>query len=583
MQDGGFQTYTYNAAGDMTSETNFADVSTQQTAYKYNRLGRLRRVDVTNGETAGFKEHVMFDSRGNAKQIMARYASDLPITYRYYTYDGKNRMLSEAEGVQTYSPRRVYTFDSKNNVTSVTRNEGVTTYSYDLANRLISGFYDVTGNMLADTNDDLENGAFMTYDLWNRLENYDSRGILANYTYDGDGRRTSKTVGTKRTEYVWSGDELACEIHYENGEFQEAVGHYYTTAGIALSKSNLRTVTYTADTHGNVVICETTTNDGTITRCEYSYNAYGNQTGTPNDGDTNPFRYCGEYYDAESGFIYLRNRYYDPATGRFITEDPARDGVNWYVYCEGNPVNRIDPWGLEYVVVSGSEHNTPWDQRYMYNFIEPAIKKLRELKKLNDGENITWLISSTGYSQTDISNFKRSASDIGVAISFFNNKEQLIDYINTKGYNGGTAMRDNDRIHKFVVFSHGLVGSIEFGYHQRNQASLSFTQSDINRLRTNAFENPNSCFYSCNTATIGSGSGSFAQSWVNKTKGKTWAIYEKSDYGHLNNPANWSTVVKPEREMRGYRNIGSDYYPIPSAKRNAYWKTFTAKQNYFWG
>ena len=59
----------------------------------------------------------------------------------------------------------------------------------------------------------------------------------------------------------------------------------------------------------------------------------------------NPFRYCGEYYDAESGFIYLRNRYYDPSTGRFITEDPARDGVNWYVYCSGNPVMFIDPSG----------------------------------------------------------------------------------------------------------------------------------------------------------------------------------------------------------------------------------------------
>ena len=139
---------------------------------------------------------------------------------------------------------------------------------------------------------------------------------------------------------------MACEIHYENGEFQEAVGHYYTTAGIALSKSNLRTVTYTADTHGNVVICETTTNDGTTTRCEYSYDAYGNQTGTPNDGDTNPFRYCGEYYDAESGFIYLRNRYYDPSTGRFITEDPAKDGVNWYVYANNNPVMFFDPFGL---------------------------------------------------------------------------------------------------------------------------------------------------------------------------------------------------------------------------------------------
>ena len=61
----------------------------------------------------------------------------------------------------------------------------------------------------------------------------------------------------------------------------------------------------------------------------------------------NPLLYCGEYYDAESGFIYLRNRYYDPSIGRFITEDPVRDGTNWYVYCENNPVMFIDRSGLK--------------------------------------------------------------------------------------------------------------------------------------------------------------------------------------------------------------------------------------------
>ena len=55
----------------------------------------------------------------------------------------------------------------------------------------------------------------------------------------------------------------------------------------------------------------------------------------------------GEYFDAESGNIYLRNRYYAPSTGRFISEDPIRDGTNWYAYANNNPVMYIDPWGLE--------------------------------------------------------------------------------------------------------------------------------------------------------------------------------------------------------------------------------------------
>ncbi|MBQ8637190.1 MAG: RHS repeat-associated core domain-containing protein, partial [Clostridia bacterium] len=59
------------------------------------------------------------------------------------------------------------------------------------------------------------------------------------------------------------------------------------------------------------------------------------------------FRYCGEYYDVETGFIYLRARYYDPMVGRFTSVDPIKDGLNWYAYCYNNPVAYIDPSGKE--------------------------------------------------------------------------------------------------------------------------------------------------------------------------------------------------------------------------------------------
>ena len=69
------------------------------------------------------------------------------------------------------------------------------------------------------------------------------------------------------------------------------------------------------------------------------------------ESDTNPFRYCGEYYDKETGTIYLRARSYDPSIGRFISrdsftgkiEDPL--SLNLYTYCHNNPVLYVDENG----------------------------------------------------------------------------------------------------------------------------------------------------------------------------------------------------------------------------------------------
>ena len=67
----------------------------------------------------------------------------------------------------------------------------------------------------------------------------------------------------------------------------------------------------------------------------------------------NPYQYTGEAWDAEVELLYLRARYYQPGTGRFITKDPWTGDVwrpgtlNFYTYAMGNPVGLVDPAGLQ--------------------------------------------------------------------------------------------------------------------------------------------------------------------------------------------------------------------------------------------
>ena len=107
--------------------------------------------------------------------------------------------------------------------------------------------------------------------------------------------------------------------------------------GIAARNEEL----FSSDAHGNTDAGY----DGTTSTKRYTYDAYGNAI-SDNGEDDNPYRYCGENYDEETGLYYLRARYYDPSIGRFMSEDPAQDGLNWYVYCGNNPVMHIDPLGL---------------------------------------------------------------------------------------------------------------------------------------------------------------------------------------------------------------------------------------------
>ncbi|MFR5797228.1 MAG: RHS repeat-associated core domain-containing protein [Oscillospiraceae bacterium] len=116
---------------------------------------------------------------------------------------------------------------------------------------------------------------------------------------------------------------------------------------------------YTQNAHGDVV--NLTDKDGKVTK-SYRYDAFGVEKNI-DENDTNAFRYCGEYYDAEMGTIYLRARYYNPSTGRFISRDSFAGrrsdplSLNLYTYCRNNPIRFIDPSG--HITV-----NSQWDWAY---------------------------------------------------------------------------------------------------------------------------------------------------------------------------------------------------------------------------
>jgi RHS repeat-associated protein len=61
----------------------------------------------------------------------------------------------------------------------------------------------------------------------------------------------------------------------------------------------------------------------------------------------NPYLFQGQRLDPETGLYYFKNRYYDPTHGRFISRDPAGEGVNLYAFVNNNPINFVDPYGLD--------------------------------------------------------------------------------------------------------------------------------------------------------------------------------------------------------------------------------------------
>lgn len=231
--------------------------------------------------------------------------------------------------------------------------------------------------------------------------------------------------------------------------------------------------------------------------------------------------------------------------------------------------------GFEYIVVSGKEKliEDNGENRYKYNFIETAVRKLNDYyqdrRKIPAGserhkDRYTWLVHRHEYSTTDLENFKKSAAEFDCELVVFDSNEQFVNYLNTRSING-TGSR-NMLIKEFTLFGHGHVGDITIST-TKDGKSVPFHTKDITKINRNSFYKPKTEFYSCNSLTgvykKDDYSDSFAYKWVehlgySSLKG----FYLKSDYREITAKTVYDKLVyKALRSERGYMKAGSFYYP----------------------
>jgi RHS repeat-associated protein len=244
---------------------------------------------------------------------------------------------------------------------------GALSYTYDkVGNRTDGGAVIETGNRLTQFN-----GYALQYDAdgnlvqksrtvpaqfnqvlyWNslgELEGATTNGVGVSYGYDGFGRRVRRSGGPEGTvRYLYDGDDLLMELDGAGSVLREYT--YYP--GV----DNPHSVRVWANGAGGVVYHYAMEHPGHVAgligpgnqlAAQYEYAPWGESEYAA--GVQQPLRYMARELDPGTQLYYVRNRWYDPALARFVSEDPIglEGGINPYVYAGNSPTNATDPFGL---------------------------------------------------------------------------------------------------------------------------------------------------------------------------------------------------------------------------------------------
>jgi RHS repeat-associated protein len=158
------------------------------------------------------------------------------------------------------------------------------------------------------------------------------------YAYNGDGLRMAKTSSGSTTYFAWDvAEELPLVL--SDGTYS----YIYGADGYPIEQINSSAGTVTYLHHDQQGSTRLLTGATGAVEGKCTYGAYGTSTC---EGTASPLGYDGQYTEADTGLIYLRARYYDPATAQFVSVDARLMETNAaYTYALDDPLAGGDPTG----------------------------------------------------------------------------------------------------------------------------------------------------------------------------------------------------------------------------------------------
>ena len=351
----GIAVYAYDAVGNLIL-TELANGTSETRAYDL--LNRLQLLETTNagGNILSSYEY----TRDNVGNILQVEEIDRIVNY---AYDPLARLVREEIIDSTNGNRDIeYTYDNVGNrLTRIDSFEGTTTNNYNNNNQLLTEefngdtttyTYDENGQLITQESTDGKDSNFI-WDSKSRLiqaaVNDGTITTTSEYEYDFEDIRVAQTINGEETKYLIDNSRDFPQVREESDSDGTVKARY--TYGLGASPILIVRNDNVFYYHGDQVDSTRLLTDdvGNVTD-RYIYDAFGIALARIGNTENN-YLYTGEQRDPITGFNYLRARYLDSHTGRFISRDPF-DGIvvspisrNAYPYANQNPLRFTDPSG----------------------------------------------------------------------------------------------------------------------------------------------------------------------------------------------------------------------------------------------